>query len=115
MNKTYFKIFTILSFLALPIVVFAAELINPLGSKDMNIYDLIGRIVKALLGVAGSASLLMFVYGGFQYLVSGGDATKVKKGKDTLVNAALGLAIIFGAFMVVNQLITYLTTATSAS
>jgi len=109
--KNFLKNFVVF-LLLLCLVPFAAhaELLNPLGTG--NIYELIGRIIKALLGLSGSIALLMFVYGGFQYLTSAGDPGKVKKGKDTLVNAVLGLAIIFGSFIVVNQIILLLTTAT---
>lgn len=110
--KKIFKKLSVVSLLFCLFPLFAnAELINPLGSGT-TIYDLIGRIIKALLGLSGSAALLMFVYGGFQYLTSAGDPAKVKKGKETLVNAVIGLVIIFGSFIIVNQIITILTTST---
>ena len=110
--KYFLKSFILLSIiLCLFPIIAQAKLINPLG-EGTTIYQLIGRIIKALLGLSGSAALLMFVYGGFQYLTSAGDSNKVKKGKDTLINAVLGLAIIFGSFVIVNQIIIILTTTT---
>lgn len=79
-------------------------LINPLGS-GVTIESFIGRLVKAILGLSGSVALLMFVWGGFQYLWSAGDPKKVDKGKETLKNAVLGIVIIFFAFTLVNALI----------
>jgi energy-converting hydrogenase Eha subunit E len=54
----------------------------------------------------------MFVWGGFQYLLSAGDDNKVKKGKETIKNAALGIVIIFLAYTAVNALIVALQSGT---
>lgn len=101
-------------FLILPISVSAAGLINPLGS-GATIHTVIGRVIKFMLGLSGSVALLMFVWGGFQFLSSAGDPGKVKKGKETLTMAVLGLAVIFGAYILVNALITALTTGSVTS
>lgn len=86
-------------------------LINPLGSVT-TVEGLVGRLVKVLLGLSGSVALLMFVWGGFQYLWSAGDPKKVEKGKETLKNAVLGLFIILFAYAAVNALINALSTGT---
>ena len=77
------------------------KLINPLGAGT-TVQTLLGRIINAFLGIAGSISLLMFVYGGFMWLTSGGSEDKIKKGRETLVWATLGLAIIFSAYALLN-------------
>lgn len=110
------KIFLLtIAIILLPNIVFA-ELINPLcpgtTSCGITIEGLIGRLIKAILGLSGSVALLMFVWGGFQYLWSGGDTKKVEKGKETLKNAALGIAIIFLAYTFVNALIKVLSSGT---
>ncbi|OGL62694.1 hypothetical protein A3C09_02330 [Candidatus Uhrbacteria bacterium RIFCSPHIGHO2_02_FULL_47_44] len=91
----------------LPLVTHA-ELINPLGTTSIE--GFIGRLIKAILGLSGSVALLMFVWGGFQYLWSGGDPKKVEKGKETLKNAVLGIVIIFFSYTLVNTLIKILAT-----
>ena len=86
------------------------------SSSGVNgIYIVIGRVVKYLLGTAGSVALLMFVWGGFQYLWSAGDANKIKKGKDTLINAALGIVILLTAFTIINTLISALTVSNTSA
>ena len=91
----------------LPLVTHA-ELINPLGTTSIE--GFIGRLIKAILGLSGSVALLMFVWGGFQYLWSGGDPKKVEKGKETLKNAVLGIVIIFFSYTLVNTIIKILAT-----
>lgn len=81
-----------------------AQLRNPLG-EGTTIPVLIGRVIKAVIGLSGVIALLVFVYGGFLWLISAGDANKVKKGKDAFTYALLGLVIIFTAYTAVNFVI----------
>ena len=99
-------------FLCSPSGVFAAQLINPLHTTDIR--AVIGRIIQAILGVTGATALLMFVYGGFLWLISAGETERVKKGKETMKWAVIGLAVIIGAYMIVSTLITALETGAVA-
>lgn len=108
--KTPFKKFLPFSLLLLIVpMITQAALINPLGA-NVTLEGFIGRLIKALLGLSGSVALLMFVWGGFQYLWSGGDPKKVDKGKETLKNAVLGIVIIFFSYTLVTALIKALST-----
>jgi len=53
-----------------------------------------GNIAMIILGVTGSLALLMFVYGGFLMVISGGSAEKVTQGKKAITNAVIGIFII---------------------
>lgn len=63
------------------------------------------NIINAVLGVIGLVAVIFVVYGGFLYLTSAGDAGKVKKGKDTLLYACIGLVIVGLSFAIVNFVI----------
>lgn len=89
---------------AIPTAVYAAALYNPLG--EVSVPVLIGRVIQAALGISGSLALLMFVWGGFLWLTSSGEPGRIKKGQDTLLWSTIGIAVIFGAYAVVNFLIT---------
>lgn len=78
-------------------------LANPLGTGDVRV--VIGNVIKALLGIAGSLALLMFVWGGMQWIMSAGNSDRVQKGKSTFTWAVIGLAFIFLAFTFVNFVI----------
>jgi hypothetical protein len=82
-------------------------LINPLGVTDPR--AIIGNLIKAIISVIGSVTLLMFVYGGVLWITSMGDDKKVLKGKQILVWAVLGLMIIAGAYALTNAVISGLT------
>lgn len=83
------------------------KLTNPLGTTDVP--TLIGKVIKAVLGVVGSIALLMFIYGGFLWLTSAGAEQKITKGKQVLVWAIIGLAIIFLSYAAVGFVISSLT------
>lgn len=82
---------------------------NPLGTTDIP--TLIGHIIKALLGVTGSIALLMFIYGGILWLISGGNEKRVEQGKSVLTWATIGLGIIFTSYILVNFVIKSLTSS----
>ncbi len=78
-------------------------LTNPLSTDSPQV--LIGNIINAALGVVGSIALLMFIYGGFTWMTSGGSADKIKKGRDILMWSAIGLIVIFASYGLVRFLI----------
>lgn len=75
------------------------RLTNPLGA-GITVQEIIGKVIKAILGISGSLALAFFVWGGFLWLTSGGNTEKIEQGKRTLVWATLGLALIFGAYAI---------------
>lgn len=62
---------------------------------------IIGNGIKTVLGIIGSVALAVFIYGGVLWLTSGGNETRIKKGKDVILWATLGLVIIFAAYAIV--------------
>jgi len=79
----------------------------PAGKPDcVTPQSFIGRVINALLGVVGSVALLMFIYGGFLWMTSQGNEKQVQTGKDILLWAAIGMALIFLSYALVRFLIT---------
>ncbi|MFH1947319.1 MAG: hypothetical protein ABIJ23_04145 [Candidatus Magasanikbacteria bacterium] len=72
------------------------KLTNPLTTTDIRV--LLGKIITVGMGILGSVTLLVFVFGGFTWLTSAGSAEKVKKGTQTMVWAVVGLFLIFGSY-----------------
>lgn len=104
-NKNKILAAVVLILMVVPFLVLAdtpggAELPNPLGTSDVS--TLVARIINIILGLVGVLALVMFIYGGIMWMTSGGNEQKIKKGKDTLVWATLGLAIIFFSYAMVN-------------
>jgi len=68
---------------------------NPLTTDSPQ--QLVGLIIKAVLGLTGTIALIYFIMGGFMWMTASGNMDKIKKGKDTLIWATLGIVIIFSA------------------
>ncbi|MEK7459306.1 MAG: hypothetical protein AAB663_02770 [Patescibacteria group bacterium] len=61
-----------------------------------------------VLALSGSAALIAFVYGGFEWILSAGYSERVDRGKKAIVGAAVGLVIVFGAYVFINLVISIL-------
>jgi O-antigen ligase len=109
--KRFFLLCSIFVLGSFPLISKAVVLTNPLGTTDIR--GVVGNVIKTILGLSGVAALLMFVYGGVQWIISGGEPKKVEKGKETLKWAALGLVFIFISYTLLYTLLTALSTATS--
>ncbi len=77
-------------------------LTNPLGTTDIRL--LIARVISAVLSIIGVIALLMFVYGGFLWMISGGNEGQVEKGKEVLKWTTLGIILIVSAYVIVNAI-----------
>ena len=77
--------------------------------------DLIGpngvftQITNTVLYVVGIISVIMLIYGGLRYVISGGDSKKVTDAKNTILYAIIGLIISILAFAIVNFVINAVT------
>lgn len=86
-------------------------LINPIGGTaedpqgQTNISQIVGNVIKVALGIIGSITLGIFVYGGFLWLTSAGNSEKVSQGSSAMLYAVIGLFIIFGAYAILNTII----------
>ena len=77
---------------------------NPLGDK-VTAQDIIGTVIKGVLGVLGSLALFMMVWGGFQWLTSAGNKDKVEKGTKTMVWSIIGVIIALSSYILVDEVL----------
>lgn len=82
---------------------------NPLVNNTTSIFTILGTVLRIALGIIGSLTLLMFVWGGFQWLASGGNPERIKKGTDTMLWAAIGVFCVFASYFVLSNFVEYLT------
>jgi hypothetical protein len=78
----------------------AVSIPNALGETGLTPAMLAGRVIQALLGVSGAAALVVFIYGGLMFMLSGGKSERVNTAKSILIYASLGLAIIFASYAI---------------
>ena len=60
------------------------------------------RITNIVLLIVGLISVIMLVYGGLRYILSGGDSKKVTDAKNTILYAIIGLIISMLAYAIVH-------------
>ncbi|MFA6306563.1 MAG: hypothetical protein WCV70_01575 [Patescibacteria group bacterium] len=72
------------------------------GNCQLNDFTRIAVSISGIiLGIVGSLSLLAFVAGGLMMMLSGGKAEMVARGKQTLIGAVIGLAIVFTSYTII--------------
>jgi len=75
---------------------------NNCGNYTLNDFLTMGvKVTTWILGVVGSVALLFFIYGGFVWILSGGNSELVKKGRDIITGAVIGLIIVFSSYLIV--------------
>jgi hypothetical protein len=65
-------------------------------------------ITNTALFIIGAISVLMLIYGGIRYTISGGDAKNVEAAKSTIMYAIIGIVVALLAFAIVNFVLTSL-------
>lgn len=73
------------------------------------------QITNTVLYAVGIISVIMLIYGGLRYVVSGGDSKKVTDAKNTILYAIIGLIISILAFAIVNFVINAVTGTTDSA
>lgn len=110
------KIFLISSCLAIilaaissPLNVWAADSVIDTSAPayetgDYSLDNIMSIVISTsgwILGIVGSLALLMFVYGGFMFLISAGSSDKIGQAQKILVAAVIGLIIVFASYMII--------------
>ena len=76
-----------------------------LPDDNRSLSDSIIGIINAVIGVLGLVCVVVIIIGGVNYMTSSGDASKVKKAKDTILYGLIGLVVCVLAFAIVNFVI----------
>jgi hypothetical protein len=72
-------------------------------------------IVNIFLFVIGAIAVIMLIYGGIRYTISGGDSKNVTAAKDTILYAVVGIVVAILAYAIVNFVIGGLLNTNSTS
>ncbi len=70
------------------------------------------QITDTILYIVGIIAVIMLIWGGIRYVVSGGDAKKVTDAKNTILYAIIGLIISFLAYAIVRFVVSALPSET---
>lgn len=81
--------------------------INPFGTNT-DVRKIVGDVIRYVLGIIGTIALVIFFYGGIQWMTSLGEEARITKGRETMVWAGLGMIVIFASYTIVNFILSRL-------
>jgi hypothetical protein len=70
-------------------------------------------VVNIALFIIGAVAVIMLIYGGIRYTISGGDSAAVTAAKNTILYAIVGIVVAILAYAIVNFVIGGLVTPTT--
>lgn len=76
---------------------------TPMGTvltRDSTIINLVQYLFEWAITLGGLAGFIALIIAGFYYLTSAGDPNKMKEAKDRIVSVFLGLALLFGSYLI---------------
>ena len=92
------------SFMLGPITVFAADDAGSTGGIAKTPMNLISVLIWWAFRLAGILAFTMIVYAGFQYLVSGGNTAQQKDAQERIMNAIIGLVLLFAFYIILHTI-----------
>lgn len=68
--------------------------------QSPNLLGLIGQIISIVLSLLGVIFMILLFYGGYRWLMSQGKEEEIRKAKETIRAAVIGLIIIAAAYAI---------------
>lgn len=81
------------------------------GGQPPSLQNTLATFVRGALSLLGLIFVSLIIYAGFLWMTAGGDDKQVGKAKDTIQQAAIGLAITLSAYAITNFVVNQLGTA----
>jgi hypothetical protein len=76
------------------------------GKAKIEIAEMIGNIIAAVMAFIGVAFFVLIIMGALDIVGAGGNDEMVKKGKDKIKNGAIGVLIVFAAYLFAHLVLT---------
>ncbi len=74
------------------------------GNRAVALPKCINQVYVWSLGISALLAILMVVLGGYYYMTSAGNAENATKGVEMIWSAVIGLALLFGAYLLLNTI-----------
>ncbi len=87
--------------LAQSVKINGSTITGPLATGvNWSLGEVINRILLVIIPLAGVILFLVLVWGGYDFLLSGGNPEKIKRGKARITTAFIGFLILILAFLI---------------
>jgi len=84
------------------------EVKAPIVETEKSIPQVVGGVVKWILGIIGVILVVLIVYGGVMYATSAGNEERVKKARNVLTYSIVGVTVIALAFLITDYVVSAL-------
>lgn len=81
---------------------------NGQPSELFGVDGIFTTVANTLLYIVGALSVVMIIYGGLRYVVSGGNSSAVTAAKNTILYAVVGLVVSILSYAIINFLLSTL-------
>ena len=102
--KKYLKKIIVFCLLVIPFAVNAVTIKNPFG-EGSTLWDIFSKIVNFMFVLSLPIAALMIVIAAFFFLTSMGDPEKVKRARQLILWAIVGVIVLFLSKAIVNLLL----------
>lgn len=59
-------------------------------------------IWQFIISVGGIMVVLYFIWGALDWIIAGGDQSKIQKGRDRMIQAVIGMVLLAGSFVIIS-------------
>lgn len=91
------------------------EFASTAGLGEADLVDSIAQIIRIALGFLGVIAVVIILLGGFKWMTSGGNDTKVGEAKKLIFAGIIGLVIVVAAYAIAAFVIDSIISATAGS
>lgn len=79
---------------------------NPFAYSDLGVF--FSKAIELMMVFAGIASFIYLVWGGLEWITSGGDKAGTEKAKSKITDSVIGLVIVFTSWAIFQIIQTFL-------
>lgn len=83
---------------------------NPLGSNNMQVKDVLAKIMEIVALIGGIVVAFFIIYSGFKFVMAKGNPGEIEKAKDMFYATVIGAAILLGAGIIAQIVVTTVNT-----
>lgn len=83
---------------SVPGIIYQSKVDGHYYAKDMGCY--IGGFYKYFAGVGGILAAVMIIYGGYKYITSFGNASRMSDAKNTIYQALFGVVLLLASYVI---------------
>ncbi len=95
--------FVSLFFISLPVSAAGDYGLSETGAnlpQNADLPGMIGKVLGTVLGFTGTIFFVLVVYAGLMWMTAAGNEERIKKAKQILIGALIGLVIILSAYAI---------------